>query len=183
MKISGWRTHDSLPTFFTHSPRNAAVHSRISFRIGSRCPNQAAPFPGDPRRQSRIHICGGHLDCTCDRRHGHPPHGASRHGTLRQVFSRRQMDRLHRPVRRRRAGVRRTRHRRRAQAAHLLPCPRPAGPTLGLGQPDLWLDQRRQVDPLPVAPGFLDTRLAASLHRADDRRTIGGIADARIGRR
>ena len=52
---------------------------------------------------------------------------------VRQVLPRRQVDRLHRPVRRRRAGLRDPGDRRRAEAAHVLSRPRgrcrPAGAT------------------------------------------------------
>ena len=61
------------------------------------------------------------------------------------------MDRLHRPVRRRRTGLRHVRRGRRAEAAHLLSGARTADAALGLRQPGLRLDQRRQVDRLPLA--------------------------------
>ena len=48
-----------------------------------------------------------------------------------RLLARRQVDRFHRPVRRRRAGLRDAGRRRRAEAAHVLPGPRPARPAWG----------------------------------------------------
>ena len=60
------------------------------------------------------------------RRVGVAPDGPPRARALRQVLARRPLDRVHRAVRRRRAGLRRPGRRRRAAAAHLLPGARAA---------------------------------------------------------
>ncbi len=65
------------------------------------------------------------------RRHGHAPDRASRARGLREVLAGRQVDRLHRPVRRRRAGLCHAGDGRRAAAADLLSRARPASRRAG----------------------------------------------------
>jgi hypothetical protein len=83
------------------------------------------------------------------------------------------VDRLHRPVRWRRAGLRDARHRRRAAAADLLPGARSHAAALGLRQPGLRLDQRRQAHHLPLAARRLVQRFQPAVHRSMD----GGPAE------
>ena len=83
---------------------------------------------------------------------GDPPDRPSGARDVPEVLAGRQVDRLHRAVRRRRTGVRDPVRRRRAAAAHVLSGPRALHAALGLRQPGPGLDSGRQRDPLPLAP-------------------------------
>ena len=115
--------------------------------------DQAAPLPRPLRRPDRVHLRGGHLARFGGRGHGDAPHLPSRPGAVRQVLAGRFADRLHRAIRRRRAGLRRGRGGRRAPAVDLLPGRRAPCAALGLRLPGLRLVSRRQVRPVPVVAG------------------------------
>ena len=101
-----------------------------------------------------------------------------------QLLARRQVDRLHRPVRRRRAGLRHARDGRRAEAAHVLPGARAADAALGLRQPGLRLDRRRQARSCSARCATAWTLPITRLYTvAGDGRPGRAAADAGVGRR
>jgi hypothetical protein len=115
-------------------------------RLGREAEAEAVlePVRADMRGPDRVHVRGRPLDRARHGRHGGAPHGAPRPGAVRGVLAGRPLHRVHRPVRRRRAGLRGAVVRRRAAAAHVLPGARPAGRALGLRPPGLRLDAGRQ---------------------------------------
>ena len=124
------------------------------------------------------------LDRAGGRRHRDAPDVAPGHRAVREVLAGRQVDRVHRPVRRRRAGLRDAERGRRAEAAHVLPGPRPVDAALGLRQPGLRLVDRRDArscsDRTATRGRCRVTRLYTV---AADRRAGRGAADAGVGRR
>ena len=86
------------------------------------------------------------------RRHGDAADRPSRAGAVPQVLARRRVDRLHRPVRRRRAGLRRSPPTGGVpRQLTYYPAARAAAAALGLRQPGLRLDARRQGGAVPLA--------------------------------
>ena len=112
----------------------------------SRRPARLRPRPSScasrhPRRPGRLHLRRRPVDAL--RRPGgaaDPAHRASGARAVRQVLARRQVDRVHRPVRRRRAGLRHARRPAacRSSSPSIPPAARCAA--LGLRQPGLRLD-------------------------------------------
>ena len=167
------RYHEGYP--LTGGPSCAFAPSRC-FRLPSyprsRKPSCSA-FPISTR-QGRLHLRRRPVDRARRRRDGHPPDRPPGPRGLRQVLARRQVDRLHRPVRRRRAGLRHPGDRRRAQAAHLLSRARAAPAALGLRQPGLRLDERRQARHLPLPARRLVPRPTAA---STPCRSTAGLAE------
>ena len=108
---------------------------------------------------------------------------ASGPGAVRQVLAGRQVAGVHRPVRRRRAGLRHAEHGRRAAPAHVLSGARAAHDPLGLRQPGVRLVGRRRAHPVPVASRRVGAADHAALHGRGDGRSSRAAADAGIGRR
>ncbi len=79
-------------------------------------------------------------------------------------------DRVHGPVRRRRAGVRHAVRRRGAAAAHLLSRTRSVGRSLGLRQSGLRVDAGRHRDFVPLGARRLHTDGLEAVHGARERR-------------
>ena len=74
---------------------------RPGYRQPFRRANEVAPLPRSTWRESCLHLRGRPLDRAERRRAGFAAVGPSGTGGFRQVLTRRQADRLHRPVRRR----------------------------------------------------------------------------------
>ncbi len=116
-------------------------------------------------------------------RQRHAAHGPPRPRALPEVLAGREVDRLHRPVRGRRAGLRDPGRGRAAEAAHLLPRPRPLRPAPRLRQPGRGLDAGRRVDRLPLAARRRRHPLGGHpLHRPREGRPREGPAHAHLGR-
>src|ERR1044072_3409412 len=88
------------------------------------------------------------------------------------------MDRLHGPVRRRRTGLRRADLRRRAAPTDFLPRKGTTRAALGLGQPGVWLVERRQAHHLPLAARLVVTSDCALVHGLGRRWPINAPPDA-----
>ena len=145
-----------------------------------RRPDQAAALPRHPRRPGGLHLRRRPLAGAGGRRHRDPADRASRARAVRQVLARRPVDRLHRPVRRRRAGLRRCRPPAACRSSSpSIPARGPLHAALGLRQPGLRLDAGRQGGPLPLAARRLGPRRLAPLHGAGGRRPRRAAADAR----
>ena len=142
--------------------------------------DEAASFPGHPRRPGGLQLRRGPVARLYRRGPGGPAHGPSGPGAVPAVFPRRLPHRLHRAVRRRRAGLRHPGVRRGAAAADVLSGARSAGAALGLRQPGLRLVARRAGGPVPVAAlqhGPFGQPAVPGLGR---RRAAGAAADARV---
>ena len=136
-------------------------------------------LPGHPRRDGGLQLLGGHLH----RRRGRGPRAPSHHrrgpGALPPLLPRREVDRLHRPLRRNLGRLRHARDRGRAAAAHLVPLADQQR-AHGLGQHGHRLDPRR-ADPVP-RPAQLHQRLRGrALHGEPAGRPGGALPPARVG--
>ena len=135
-----------------------------------------------PRRQDRIRL---RRRLVAGFEFGWPSaahHHAPRARAVPEIFSRRQMDRLHRPIRRQLQRVRHARRRRTAQATHLLPGGRAAAQRPhGHSRRSRELVSRQQAHRLLVATRCLERMDQAALQR-QHRRRVARTSAYRSGR-
>ncbi len=94
-------------------------------RLPGRGPDEAPEVSRRPREPRRLLLRRRHLDGLHRRRPRLPRDRAPGAGALPEVLARREVDRLHRSVRGRRAGLRRAGRRRRPEAPHVVSGARP----------------------------------------------------------
>ena len=204
----GARPRDSSPGE-TKSPRNDT--SLLASRTSTRCthvhsiehgrgtargprrgpparrrhgPDEAPALSRHRRRPRRLLLRRRHLDGAREGRQRHEAHRPPGPRALPEVLAGREVDRLHRPVRGRRAGLRRPGRGRRAPPAHLLPGARALRPAPRLRQPGHGLDARRRGDPVPLAARRGRRALGGPpLHGPAEGRAREGPAHADLGRR
>ena len=157
-----------------------AVTGRRGVRRGA---DEAAPLSGHSRRAGRVQLRRRSVVRVDRRGPGHAPDGAPGAGAVSALLARRLPNRLHGPVRRRRAGVRHPGRGRRAAPVDVLPGARPPRAALGLRQPGVRLGARRPFRPVPVAALQHGSLRQPALPRRARRRPAGAVADAGIGRR
>ena len=129
-------------------------------------PDEAPALPRHLRRPGRVLLRGRPLDRARDGRDGDAADGAPRPRALPEVLARRQVDRVHRPVRRRRAGLRDPAEGGVPKQLTYYPASGPFAPRWGYDNQVYGLDAGRHAHPLPLACATATASAPPPLHRS-----------------